>query len=189
MRALTTRVGASIAVALLVAISAGCSSDSKSSTATTVVAGSGEDTTAAGEGGAVATTGGGSGDGGVASPIQNGTYSNARIHAEFSGDTAGAIEIDGVAGAVDGFLNMAFNDEPSHTNIAFAIGSDGAAVTFTYDGYSFVGEFGKECTIAFTTADETTLEGTFECTAMPAVDAAASSGKSVAAKGNFRATA
>jgi hypothetical protein len=133
-----------------------------------------------------AATGDASG-GSIKLPVQDGSYQSGRVHAEFGGDSGGAVEVDGTGVVVGGYANLTFVDTNSQVSIVFGIGGGqpGAAV-FTWDGITSGGEFGKECTISFTKGDQTALEGNFSCTGMNGVKANSTDILHVDAHGTFK---
>lgn len=123
----------------------------------------------------------------IALPVKDATYPSGRVHVEFGGDSGGAVEIDGGGVVVGGFANLAFADNNNQAAVIFAVGGDQpGGASFTWDGITSGGEFGKQCTISFTNGDQTALEGAFSCTGMDGVKGASTVALHVDAKGTFR---
>ncbi len=129
----------------------------------------------------------GTGGGGVTLPVQNASYKSGRVHVDFGGDSGGSAEIDGEGAIIGGFANLTFSDANRQASVIFGVGAgQPGAASFTWDGITSGGEFGKQCTITFTKGDQTALEGEFSCSGMDGVKTTSTDAVHVDAKGTFK---
>lgn len=112
-------------------------------------------------------------------------FNTGRIHLEMSGDQSVSIEIDGIGSTTDGFLNAVFRDDNRAALAIFGLSSDGATVSFTMDGISSGGNFGTECSMDLTKADESGVQADFTCHDMPGYGTDSTTLLSIDAEGSF----